>query len=55
MLKRIIHFKKDDWKHIGWLLKTIVKNFAKGDLNEFIEGFYFIKLHLCHDSKKLTK
>ena len=51
MIKRIINFKKDDWKHISWLLKTMTKNFIKGDLNGIIEGFYLIRLHLSHDCK----
>lgn len=53
MIKRIINFKKEDWKHIGWLLKTMIKNFIKGDIGEFIEGFYLIKLHLNYDSTRI--
>jgi hypothetical protein len=53
MFKRILNFDKQNWQHIGWLLKTMIKNFIKGDINEFIEGFYLIKLHLSYDSKRI--
>lgn len=53
MIKRIVNFKKDDWEHIRWLLKTMMINFVQGDLNGLIEGFYLIKLHISHDCKAI--
>lgn len=51
MIKRILKFNKQDWRHIGWLLKGLIKNFIKCDYHEFMECYYLIKLHMSYDCK----
>lgn len=52
MIKRVIGFDKDDWKHIRFLAVNMFKQFCKGDLLESKDAFYWILVHLTYDSKK---
>lgn len=54
-IKRIWKYDNQDWKHIGWLLKDAAKQTLKGDLSEAKDAMYFVKLHLLHDSKRVSK
>lgn len=53
MLERISNFNKDDKKHLWRLFKTMVNQFIIGDFHEAREAFYWIKIHLIYDSKKI--
>lgn len=51
MIKRLINFNTKDWKHLGWLFKGLCKNFITCNYADFMECYYLIRLHLCHDNK----
>lgn len=53
MLKRIVNYNKEDWKHISFLLKNSVIQFYKGNFNDSIDALYWIKIHLTYDSTKV--
>lgn len=53
MIKRIIGFDEQDWKHILFLLKNGIKQFFKGDFHESKEAFIWLKTHLSYDSKRI--
>ncbi|UYL12624.1 hypothetical protein DUT89_10035 [Bacillus subtilis] len=53
MIKRIMSFKYDDWRHIFFLLKNVAKNFFKGDFHEASDALYWIRVHLSFDSNKV--
>jgi hypothetical protein len=53
MVKRIIKFDNQDWKHVNFLFVNMIKQFVKGDFNESKEAFYFLRLHFTHDSQKV--
>lgn len=53
MLKRILSFDKQDWKHIAFLFKNMIKQFFKGDIQESKEAFIWIKTHLSYDSERV--
>jgi hypothetical protein len=52
-IKRIFCFQIQDWQHIGWLTKNMIKQFFIGDMHEAKEAWYFILIHLSYDSKKI--
>jgi hypothetical protein len=53
IIKRVLNFDKDDWKHCHWLFRSMVKKFFILEFNDAYESWLFLKLHLTHDSKKL--
>jgi hypothetical protein len=53
MLKKILNFKEDDWNHIGWLFRNMIKQFILGDFHEAREALYFIQIHLSYNSKRI--
>lgn len=54
VIKRILRFNKQDWKHIGWLFKnTFIQFFVKYNWHETKEGLIFIKIHLMYDSERV--
>lgn len=53
MLKRILNFDKHDWAHVRFLFFNMIKQFFKGDLHESREAYYWLKLHLTYDSKRI--
>ncbi|MCP1459499.1 hypothetical protein J3D57_001469 [Bacillus amyloliquefaciens] len=53
MIKRIMSFKSDDWRHIFFLLKSAAKNFFKGDFHEANDALYWIRIHLSFESNKV--
>lgn len=55
MLKRILNFDKNDWKHISCLFKNMIKQFIFGDFHEAREALYWIQIHLNYDSNKIKQ
>jgi len=53
LIKRIFGFDKQDWKHLRFLLINMIKQFIKGNFHESKEAYYWIKIHLSYDSKRL--
>jgi len=54
MIKRIWNFDDGDWNHIWWIFKNMVKQFfVECDWHETKESWYFLKLHLCYDHKRI--
>jgi len=51
MIKRILNFNKQDWKHMSFLFGTLITNFFKCDYHEMLESYYLLKLHLSYDSQ----
>lgn len=49
---RILKFDKNDWKHVTWLFKNMIKQLFKGDFHEAREAFIWIKIHCTYDSKR---
>lgn len=53
MIKRILKFKADDWKHIWFLFKNMIVQFLKGDFLEAKDAWYWIRIHVEFDSKRV--
>lgn len=51
MIKRLLKFKKQDWKHILWLTKNMIIRFLIFDFEDSYEAFLLIKVHLYYDSE----
>jgi len=51
LIKRIMNFKEEDWKHVGFLFLNMLKQFFNGDIQESKEAFYFMRLHFTNDSQ----
>jgi hypothetical protein len=49
---QILKFKKDDWKHVGWLFRNMIYQFCIGEWGEAKEAFYWIKIHCIYESNK---
>lgn len=54
-IKRIWKYDNQDWKHIVWSLKETVKDLLKGNASGAREAFFLFKLHLLHDSERVSK
>ena len=52
-IKRVLNFNKNDWKHVWRLFRNMIKQFLKGDFRESKEAYWWIKIHLSYDSKKV--
>lgn len=54
MLIRVCKFDRQDWKHIGFLLKNMLNQlFVKYNWHEAKEAYIFIKIHLSYDSTRV--
>lgn len=53
--KRTRDFDKQDWKHVRWLFGNMIKQFIICEYGEAKEAFYFLKLHLTHDSTRVRE
>lgn len=54
MIKRILNFDKQDWKHMRFLFLNTLKQFLiKFDWHETKEGIIWMKIHLTYDSTKV--
>lgn len=53
-LKRIWNFEEHDIQHISWLFKNMIKQFFLMNFHDAKESYYWIKIHLSYDSKKLN-
>lgn len=54
MVKRIINFDKQDWKHMRFLFKNmLIQFFVKFDWHETKESYIWMKIHLTYDSTKV--
>ena len=54
MLKRIINFNRKDWKHLWWLFTRIVNGWYNGNLEQMVDAYCWILIHLKYDSKRLN-
>ena len=50
---RVLKFDRDDWNHLWFLVKTLAKNYWDGDLNGVTDVFWWIRIHLLYDSKRI--
>lgn len=41
------------WSHLLWLFKVMIKNFLLLDEKEFIESYWWIRIHLTYKSKRI--
>ena len=55
MLRRILNYKKSDWKHIWWLFRRMIWQWCCFDYRGYDEAKFFLKLHLTCDSQPLNK
>lgn len=55
MIKRILGFKSDDWRHISWLMKQHTKALFRRDWDDARICRLCIKLHLSYDCHKIEK
>lgn len=53
MIRRVIKFNKQDWKHCRWLFKNMIKQFLMFEFKEAQETYYWLKIHLGYDSKRI--
>lgn len=53
MIKRLMKFNLNDWRHIVFLLNNAAKNIHKGDYLEAKDALYWIRIHLTYDSNKV--
>ena len=53
MIKRILRYDTDDWKHNAFLIGVILKGFWQGDLSAMVDGWWFLKIHLLYDSYRV--
>ncbi len=49
---QIFKFNKNDWQHVAWLFKNMIKQFFLGDFHEAREAFLWIKIHCIYESKR---
>ncbi len=55
MIKRILNFDIQDWKHIRYLSLNFFIQLTRGNLIEVKDALYWIKLHISYDSNKVEK
>lgn len=57
MFKRIWNFDKDQFTLLIFLIKNLIKQFfigtAIGNLHEFKETWFWLKIHCSYDSKRI--
>lgn len=51
--RRILRFNKQDWKHICWLLKNMVKQFFLLNINDAKEAALLVYIHFKYDSERI--
>lgn len=54
MIKRVLKFNKQDWKHVWWLFRNMIKQFVLFNFSEAEESWFFLKLHFTHDHTKMN-
>ena len=52
MFKIIKGYDKEDWKHVWWLFRSMIKGLLTLNDHRVEEAFFFLKLHL---TKKSTR
>lgn len=53
-INRILKFDKQDWRHIRFLLKSlIIQFFIKHNWHETKDTYYWIKIHVMYDSERV--
>ncbi|AEO93491.1 gp232 [Bacillus phage G] len=55
MIRRMLNYDKKDWNHVRFLFFNMIKQFFLLDFKESKEAWYFLKLHLTHDSNRVDK
>lgn len=53
MIKRVIKFDKQDWKHISFLLKNCIMQCFNLNFTNAKDALYWVKIHICYDSNKV--
>ena len=53
MIKRILLFSIDDWIHIWWLTRQMIKNFFLFKFDQSDEMWCWLKVHFKYDSKRI--
>lgn len=53
MISRILKWDKYDWKHLIFLLKSLLHGLWKADIAEIAEAYFFLKLHILYDSRRI--
>jgi hypothetical protein len=54
MIRRVMKFDKQDWKHVWWLFRLMVKSFFLFRFNDAEEAWIFLKLHFTHDHTRMN-
>jgi hypothetical protein len=52
-VKRVKGFEEHDWRHLRWLLRTGIEELFKGNFHEVRESYYWIRIHLSYDSRRV--
>jgi len=55
MIKRVLSFDREDWRHVGYILRHMLKAIIQAEVGEVIEGYYLLKLHFNYDHKRITE
>ena len=55
MIKRILLFSIDDWIHIWWLTRQMIKNFFLFKFDQSDEMWCWLKVHFKYDSKRIKQ
>lgn len=49
----ILNINKQDWKHISWLFRNMVKQFCIGNVEGVKESWMWIRIHCLYKSRKM--
>lgn len=55
MIRRVLSFDTQDWKHVSWLFGDMCISALKLDFHEAREAYIFMKLHFTHDSTRIEE
>jgi hypothetical protein len=53
IIVRAVNFKKDDWKHVGWLTGRIFHHLRNKDWNGAVDAWFWIKIHFKYPGKRI--
>lgn len=46
---------REDFRHVGWLFRNMIRQAWAGDFHEAREAYYWILIHLSYESKRIDK
>lgn len=52
-MKKFIKQKYYWWKHLFWLIGRMIKYFIELDNHNFMDCYFWLKIHLTYKSKKI--